>query len=84
MLDEVWGTWSDNKIAKACGVSQPFVSTIRKELFNNGYSFQMEREKIVKQEDPKVPCVGSVSYMLSISKRLKHQISPEANLKYLL
>ena len=77
MLDQHWGTWSDNKIAKACRVTQPYVSGIRNELINNGYRFQVEREKIVKQDDPKIPCVGSVSYMLAISKRLKHQIRPE-------
>ena len=30
--DEEWSEWSDNKIAKHCKVTQPFVSKIRKEV----------------------------------------------------
>ena len=72
MLDEDWGKWSDNKIAKVCRVTQPFVSGIRKELRNNGYNFEMERE------DLKDPDKRSMSYMLAITKRLKSKIRPEA------
>ena len=74
MHDEVWKNWSDNKIAKACGVSQPFVSTIRKELVNNGYNFQMEREKI----DPNDPNKRSIGYMAVVSKRLKDKIRSDS------
>ncbi len=30
LADEEWAAWSDRKIAEACGVSQPFVSGMRK------------------------------------------------------
>jgi hypothetical protein len=36
LSDAEWGQWSDNQIAKACGVSQPFVSGIRSASYN-GY-----------------------------------------------
>lgn len=35
--DKEWSRWSDGRIAKACRVSQPFVSTLRGELSHNGY-----------------------------------------------
>lgn len=31
LTDEEWGGWTDNDIAKKCGVSQPFVSQVRKD-----------------------------------------------------
>lgn len=31
--DPQWDQWSDNAIAKACGVSQPFVATVRAAIF---------------------------------------------------
>jgi len=39
--DEEWRAWSDREIARRCGVSQPFVGSIRKGLSDNGY--QIER-----------------------------------------
>jgi hypothetical protein len=35
--DQVWQRWSDGAIAEKCGVSQPFVSNLRKESGHNGY-----------------------------------------------
>lgn len=32
LQDEEWKSWSDNHIAKSCGVSQPFVGDIRRSL----------------------------------------------------
>lgn len=29
LRDDEWGKWSDNEIARRCGVSQPFVSKLR-------------------------------------------------------
>ena len=72
LIDKEWGNWSNNRIAKVCRVTQPFVSGIRKELRNNGYNFEMERE------DLKDPDKRSMSYMLAITKRLKSKIRPEA------
>lgn len=31
LQDEVWGQWNDSKIARACAVSQPFVTKVRSE-----------------------------------------------------
>ena len=36
LRDEEWAAWSDGTIAKACAVSDRFVSSIRKELSPNG------------------------------------------------
>lgn len=36
MVDDEWSKFSDNKIAKLCKVSQPFVSKVRKELSTTG------------------------------------------------
>jgi len=35
LKNEEWRGWSDNEIAKRCGVSHPFVGNIRKELYPN-------------------------------------------------
>ena len=32
LQDEEWRQWSDNTIAKHCGVSHPFVATVRSSL----------------------------------------------------
>lgn len=40
LRDEEWGKWSDNQIAKQCGVSQPFVSKLRTELSYNDYKIE--------------------------------------------
>jgi hypothetical protein len=37
LADKEWSAWSDNKIAQHTGVSQPFVSSLRKESSYNGY-----------------------------------------------
>mgnify|MGYP000846823851 CR=1 FL=1 len=38
LLDDAeWSQWSDGKIADRCGVSQPFVSSIRRDLSQNGF-----------------------------------------------
>lgn len=44
--DEEWKAKSDNWIAQKCGVSQPFVSSIRGELTYNGYKSPEVREDI--------------------------------------
>ena len=42
LKDKIWGQWSDRQIAKKCGVSNKFVSKLRKEIaFDN--NTQMER-----------------------------------------
>jgi hypothetical protein len=41
--DQTWGTWTDRAIAKYCRVSQPFVSSIRKELADQGHQFPVKR-----------------------------------------
>ena len=43
LKDKEWARWSDRHIAKLCRVSQPFVSSIRKELTDNGYQFSATR-----------------------------------------
>jgi uncharacterized small protein (DUF1192 family) len=44
LKDEEWAQWSDGVIADKCAVSQPFVSTLRRELTQN--VFESERERI--------------------------------------
>ncbi len=43
LKDKEWSCWTDRHIAGLCRVSQPFVSTIRKELTDNGYQFPKKR-----------------------------------------
>ena len=43
LTDDEWQKWLDNKIARQCGVSQPFVSAVRKELSSNGYKMPEDR-----------------------------------------
>ena len=43
LKDKEWSCWTDRHIAGLCRVSQPFVSTIRKELTDNGYQFPLKR-----------------------------------------
>jgi hypothetical protein len=43
LRDEEWGKWSDREIARRCAVTQPFVSSVRKELTDNGYQMPAER-----------------------------------------
>lgn len=35
--DPEWSMWSDNEIARRCGVSHPFVGKVREEMTCNGY-----------------------------------------------
>jgi hypothetical protein len=39
LTDPEWAQWSDNSIAKHCGVTQPFVGTVRKSLIHTAVSF---------------------------------------------
>lgn len=61
--DESWGTWSDRKIARLCGVSQPFVSSLRKQTqSDNGYRPPEEAKpetRKPKDETPAEPVVES-------------------------
>lgn len=41
--DEEWSKWSDHEIARACKVSQPFVSKLRSTLSDNGYQMTQTR-----------------------------------------
>ncbi len=43
LKDAEWTTWSDHQIAKACGVSHPFVGKLRADLSSNGYKIPTER-----------------------------------------
>lgn len=40
--DEEWGAWSDNEIARRANVSQPFVSKMRGDTYND-YKYEAER-----------------------------------------
>lgn len=41
--DQEWGKWTDNEIAKHCGVSQPFVSKIHSEIDPSYNGYKIER-----------------------------------------
>lgn len=43
LRDGEWGLWSDNAIAKACGVSQPFVSKLRNSACLSSNDDKIER-----------------------------------------
>jgi uncharacterized ParB-like nuclease family protein len=44
LSDSEWQTWSNNKIAKVCGVSHTFVGNIRDEMTSNGFKFDDRRK----------------------------------------
>lgn len=44
--DEEWARWSDNQIAKQCGVSQPFVGALRASSYNR---YKMPAERLVER-----------------------------------
>ncbi len=46
LRDEEWGQWSDNAIAKACGVSQPFVGKLRDKLFPTYNGYKSKRKSL--------------------------------------
>jgi hypothetical protein len=73
MDDPEWKNLSDNKIAKACLVTQPFVSKIRKEQINNGYSFEIEKEDVAGEDrtEEGLRATRSNGYMKVLRKRLK-------------
>ena len=43
LADSQWKRWSSRRIAKLCGVSQPFVDKLRAELSDNGYPIEESR-----------------------------------------
>ena len=45
--DGQWKRWSDREIARRCGVTHPFVESLRKEASGNGY--QMESKRTVER-----------------------------------
>jgi hypothetical protein len=45
LQDKEWVVWSDGEIAKRCGVSQPFVGKVRREVAgHNGYGLNVQRQ----------------------------------------
>jgi hypothetical protein len=60
LADDVWSNWSDREIAKACGVTQPFVSSIRKpvEVKTVIACPQVTSQVKPKKEAPMWPHVG--------------------------
>lgn len=44
LMDEEWKTWTDHRIAEHCGVSQPMVSSLKKELTENDFQFPSRRK----------------------------------------
>jgi hypothetical protein len=58
LQDAEWGKWSDGKISDAAGVSQPFVSDLRKQLeTHNGYESgtRIGRDGIERKVPSKAP-----------------------------
>lgn len=64
LADEKWSKWSDSEIAKACGVSAPFVAKMKKQLTPNvssersfrnkhGSESTMDTSNIGKRQSPK-------------------------------
>lgn len=49
LRDHEWGLWSDNAIAKACGVSQPFVSKIRASICPSSNDYKMKQRTAQRQ-----------------------------------
>ena len=49
--DEEWTKWADREIARQCGVSQPFVSKLRKEMSASDNGYQIPGERKVQRGD---------------------------------
>lgn len=47
--DNEWAQWSDRHIARICAVSQPFVSSLRGELSDNGYQIETPTARKVER-----------------------------------
>jgi transposase-like protein len=62
LQDEWWQTWSDGEIARHCGVSQPFVSKLRRERSQNGYEeyYEVDESRLVRR--------GRSTYAMDISR----------------
>ena len=51
LSDEEWTKWADREIARQCGVSQPFVSKLRKEMSASDNGYQIPGERKVQRGD---------------------------------
>lgn len=48
LKDKEWAAWSDREVARACGLTHPFVGKVRAELSGNG--FQMPETRHVERQ----------------------------------
>jgi len=55
--DAEWAKWSDGAIAKACQVTQPFVSSVRKSLITVMSEEPAERTYTTKQGTTATSCI---------------------------
>lgn len=67
--DDEWSAWTDTEIARQCGVSQPFVSSLRRGLSQNG--FEIPAQRTVKR--------GDTTYQQDTSKIGKRRAEEAAN-----
>lgn len=81
LKDGEWAKWSNNKIAKMCGVSQPFVSSLRPLLITNSSEAQAQRTYTTKHGTTavmKTENIGKAADKTSDPKKpAKRQIAPE-------
>ena len=75
LQDEEWGSWSDSAIAKACGVSHPFVGKVRAEIFPtcNGYKsdHKSEQRKGLDGRTLKIANIGKASAQSEFDNQAK-------------
>jgi hypothetical protein len=66
LRDEEWCGWTDSRIARQCGVSQPFVGSVRASY--NGYKMESEAPRLVERS-------GKVyeQNTANIGKRKRHE-----------
>lgn len=82
LRDEEWGQWSDNAIAKACGVSQPFVGKMRaKSLSYNRYKIERTVQRqgtIYTQNTTKIGKERVIQGTASVqTQKAQRQLPPE-------
>ena len=76
LQDSEWGSWSDNKVAECCAVSQPFVSSVRRSLITVISEEPVGRTYTTKHGTQGTMKVGAIGKASSASKRVEKSEPP--------
>jgi hypothetical protein len=73
LIDKEWGNWSNNWIAKTCGVSHTWVGQIRAEMTSNGFKFDVKRET-ANGTIINTSRIGKASQLIAVPRTIPDQI----------